>query len=179
MGVPFPILNGNSFAWASAEIDFFGRQFYGIETFDFKEELEKEWIYGNGPVPIGWVVKQYKASASFTQYLSENDLLLQALGNGYGTKVFNSGIQWIETTGAGISTVEITGASIASREMSNAAGPSKVKIELFVGIPFKVNGLTIVEREAGFVGNVAAFVGGIGGGAAGAIAGGVMGSLGF
>lgn len=147
----YPIINGNEFSFASAAIDFGGTKFYGLTTLNWSQELTPEDQYGNGPVPIGRTLGQYKAAADFEQKLSEYERLLQKLGSNYMTKVFNVGCQYREQPGAGLFKVEINAVRIIKDEVSNSQGAAgtTVKVTLSVIRPIRMNGRTAIDDALG------------------------------
>lgn len=140
-------INGTEYSSASITLDFAGRKFVGVSSLNWSEELTPEDQYGFSPVAVGRTLGQYKASGDFEQLLSEYTALLKVLGNGYGTKPFNIGVQYREE-GSDLVKVEIIAARIAKADASNAQGPAgtRMKVSLSIIQPIRINGLTLVDR---------------------------------
>lgn len=143
----YPIINGNEFSFASAVVDFGGTKFYGVRRLNWKQELTPEDQYGNGAVPIGRTLGQFKASGDFEQLLSEYELLTAKFGNNYGKVPFNIGCQYVEQPGAGIVKVELIAVRIIGEEVSNeqGAGGTVMKVTLSIVRPIKINGRTLID----------------------------------
>jgi len=147
MALKYPILNGNVYSSASAEIDLRGKVYGGIVALNWSDELTIEEVYGFGPTPVGRTIGQYKATADLEMLMGDSDVFLADLGPAYGTVAFNIGCSYEEITGAGLSTVEIIGARIVKNEVSNSRGSAGItrKFTLSVIYPIKTNGLTIID----------------------------------
>jgi hypothetical protein len=145
--VRYPIVNGNAFGPASAEVDLRGKTYLGIPTLNFADELQQEDADGNGSVAVGKVVGKYIATCDFEMLLHESKLFFADLGPGYGTVPFNIGCTFTEQPGAGITTVEIIGATVMKRESGYSKGANAIvdKITVKVIVPIRRDGLTIVD----------------------------------
>jgi hypothetical protein len=145
------IINGNEFSFTSAEIDCAGRTYYGISALNCKDELTPEDVYGNGSVAIGRTEGIYKASADMEIALSEFRSLCAQLGDGFGSRSFNIGVQYRETPGAGLYKIELLGLRLTANDLPNAQGAAgtKVKVTLSLIQPILWNGLTLVKIRKG------------------------------
>jgi hypothetical protein len=142
----YPITNGKTImSLESGRLDVGGKKFYGLSSLGWKQELGGEDVYGNGPLPVGRTLGQYKASAEYEQLYSEHMAHLAKLGPAYGLKVFNLGAQWRE---ASLHKVEIIAARITAKDIAAQQGgaPVRVKVTLSVIVPIIENGLTIIDQ---------------------------------
>lgn len=147
----YPIVNGNCFGPASAEIDLRGRRYLGFASLNFSDELKKEAVRGNGSVALGVSVGEYEATCDFELVLHESFIFQEALGNGYGAVPFNIGASYVELPGAGVSVVEIIGATIMKIETSLQRGATGLvdKYTCMVITPIRRNGRTIIDIARG------------------------------
>jgi hypothetical protein len=140
-------INGIFHSFATAEIDIAGKKFYGFQSLNWKEDLKKEPVKGQGVVGLGFTLGDYEASADMEILLSEWTRLLAVIGDGYGYKPFNLGCQY-RAPGKPLISVDIKQATINGHEISNSRGPAgtTVKVPLMVIQPIVTNGLTAIDR---------------------------------
>lgn len=84
MGLLGTLINkfGKIAGWNSVKLVMLGRQVEGITALSYKDNVEKENIYGAGKMPVGRGEGNYKAEASITLLKEEVNALLLALGPG-------------------------------------------------------------------------------------------------
>lgn len=144
-----PLINGNKFSYASAEVDVSGSRFFGFQTLNWKQSVDHEKVPGSGTVDLGTTVGHYTAEADFTIVLSEWNRLLAKLGPNYTTKPFNIGCSYIENPGDGLTLVQLKGVKIRSDEVSNEGTKGTVvKVTLTVTVPILTNGVAMIGQNA-------------------------------
>lgn len=84
MGLLGTLINkfGKIAGWNSVKVVMLGRQVEGITALSYKDNKEKENIYGAGEFPVGRGEGNYKAEASITLLKEEANALQLALGFG-------------------------------------------------------------------------------------------------
>lgn len=140
-------INGVWHAFSSAEIDFSGKKFLGIQALNWKEDLKKEIVKGSGLVGLGYTQGDYEASADFEILYSEWIRFTKALGDGWAFKPFNVGCQY-RVPGKPLISVEINNVTIQGQDVSNSKGttPTAVKVTLLVVDPIVTDGTTAYGR---------------------------------
>ena len=153
MAVKYPLINGNLYSAASAEIDFDGTTYFGIQSISWDEEQESEVVYGTGRVGLGIAEGAYKATGEFEMVLHEADLFLKHLGSGYMSKAFNIGVTFVEGSEIDVSSTKIIGARITKKSTAIQRGPSPSvrKFSFIVVTPIEENGRTAVDTARGGV----------------------------
>ena len=73
---------GRVAGWNNVKLVMLGRQVEGITALSYKDNQEKENVYGAGSMPVGRGSGNYKAEASITLLKEEVNALLMALGPG-------------------------------------------------------------------------------------------------
>jgi hypothetical protein len=140
-------INGVWHAFSSAEIDFGGKRFLGIQALNWKEDIKKEVVKGSGIIGLGYTQGDYEASADFEILYSEWIKFTKALGDGWGYRPFNVGCQY-RVPGKPLISVSIPNVTINGHDVSNSKGPAPttVKVTLLVIDPIVTDGTTIFGR---------------------------------
>jgi hypothetical protein len=80
---PYPLVNGNAFGWASAEIILGVFRQLGITSINYKRGLKTSIVYGAGSNPIAFTQGQAELSGDFEMLLNQYQLMVQDLGDGW------------------------------------------------------------------------------------------------
>lgn len=148
MGAQFPVTQGFIPSWRSAEIDVSGSRVVGMKSCNWSESCEGDVEFGNGPVPLGVTVGEYKADVEIEQLLSEYAVLLARLGTNYRAKGFNIGVQFNEP-GVDLITVEFRSVRLGANAGSWQGNPgATIKWKAQVFEPISINGLSMIQRQA-------------------------------
>ena len=141
-------INGIWHSFASAEIDFAGKKYLGIQSLNWSEDGKKEVVKGSGLIGLGYTLGDPEFGADFEILFSEWIRLTKALGDGWMYKQFSIGCQY-RSPGQPLSTVEIKNATINKHEVSNSKGPgaTTAKVTLLVVEPIVTDGTTALGRE--------------------------------
>ncbi len=80
---PYPLINGNSFSWPSAEIIIGTFRQLGITSINYKRGLKMSTVYGAGSNPISFTQGQAELSGDFEMLLNQYQLMVVDLGDGW------------------------------------------------------------------------------------------------
>lgn len=136
MALPdYPLINGLRHDWSSIQIvidDTF--KTIGLKELSYKGSLEPGEVRGTAPQVLGHTLGTYTAEGSFTLYLSEYHALLDQLGDGYLSKVFNVTVNYSPKQGDPVITDKLIGCRIKTADKSHSQSnePLVVKCDLFV-----------------------------------------------
>lgn len=75
-------INTRLYSWADIKAFMLGRMPTGITEITYKDNLPHEDVYGQGNVPVGYTVGNYKAEASITLLMGEVEALRRASPTG-------------------------------------------------------------------------------------------------
>jgi len=141
----YPYTTGFLASHESATFKAAGVPIKGYRSMGWKQELGGEDVYGNGPVPVGRTIGQYKATLDIEQLLSEYTTMVEKLGT-YGLTAFNLTVRWRE--GSRLSSIEIVDVLIKTEEGTSAQGGGAVvmKYSASVIVPIRVNGKSMIDE---------------------------------
>lgn len=86
--VPFPLVNGNRFSYASIELSIDSQVFTGFSGISYQQSLEPSEVRGTGPQNMGFTRGDLKAEGSLDIYIEEDARIIAALGDGFYEKFF-------------------------------------------------------------------------------------------
>lgn len=92
----YPLINGHRYSFSSIEATFNGKKYIGFSAINFDEELEPGEVRGASAELLGRTRGDYKTSGSYEMYLQEDEVFIEALGDGYGEVSFNITVMYAE-----------------------------------------------------------------------------------
>lgn len=145
MAVPYPLIDGNRYSWASVKISFGAATFIGVKSINMNEKVDPAKIHGTGQNIIGATAGMYDADGDVEVYQEEADQIISSLGTGWGNKRVTIQVQYIDDpqpTRTKKLTVRLTGRTQGGSE-GNEAMTSK--FTMFFLAPIEDNGITMVN----------------------------------
>lgn len=140
-------INGNEFSATSVEVKLGGQTFVGVNEINYSDEVDVQAAPGFGPVNLGRVLGEYKATLDFTMLRSEADKFEAKLGSPLSSTSFNVGVSYVEIPGAGTVNDEIDAVVVMKRETGPKRGEaSTIKYSCFAFLPIRWNGRTLVAN---------------------------------
>lgn len=76
------VINGKTYDWASISASLLGRELVGISGIKYEDEVEMEFNYGKGRMPVNHGEGNYKAEGSITLHIEEIIALQKSLPAG-------------------------------------------------------------------------------------------------
>lgn len=136
----YPMINGNRYEWASAEISLAGIIYEGFKTLNYKHSLKPGELYGNHVAMVGRTKGQYKVdSCTGEMWKADYQRVIQAVRTlnpsvGYMEVAFPIMVAYSESLGDGVTVDQLLGARIMSDENGGTEGtdPLIVKMEFHV-----------------------------------------------
>jgi len=125
--VPYPLINGHRYSFASVEALFNGIAYLGISELNYKPSLKAGMVYGSRPQPLGRTRGKQEHTVSFKMYRLEFELFKATLVNingagiGFGETPFDIVATFAEL-GQPVTTDTIVSARIEEADLSNADG---------------------------------------------------------
>ncbi len=142
---PYPLVNGNAYSWASAEIIVGTFRQLGITSINYKRGLKMSTVYGAGSNPIAFTQGQGELSGDLEMLLNQYKLMIADLGNGWMSRTLGDiVVSYDEPSGELLTTVDtIIGVRITDVEQgiqSSSTDAAVVKLT-YSYLKFLENGI--------------------------------------
>lgn len=151
MGQSYPDINGVAYSFSSVTIKVNGTEYYGATSFNYDDGLEPGVVESHGmTTPAAHTAGKWSGNASIEFNRKDGLALINALGNGFGRRVFQITATYADDNQP--TTIDdLPAVRIKKVTNSNQAGtdPSKMNFELQVMAPIKRNGKAIERPFAG------------------------------
>ncbi len=148
LSIPYPMINGRRYSWASVAVAVGTTDIIGFKSINYNDKLDPTKIHGTGQSIIGHTAGMYDADADCEIYTAEADLLIAALGDGWGNVVLPIQVQYFDDempTVTDLLSVRLTGRTKGGSESSDAL---TTKFTLFVVDTILSNGVGMVPPIA-------------------------------
>jgi len=80
---PYPLIQGNAFAWSSVEIDILGVPQLGITSINYNSDIDPADVYGAGSNPIAFTQGKVTLTGDFEILLNQYNAMVAQLGPGW------------------------------------------------------------------------------------------------
>lgn len=132
MAVPVPLVNGIYYSYADIELSIFAGLYVGSKSINYGHKLQRQYVRGSNPEPIGVTRGQYEPTADIELYRPQANYLIATLGiaaaalggaggNGYMEVPFTITVSFISAI-LGVVTDTIQQCYITAEDISNSEG---------------------------------------------------------
>lgn len=132
LSIPYPLVNGHRYSFASIEARFNGLPFIGFSAINYKPSLKAGMVYGSRPQALGRTRGKQEITFDFEMYRLEFELFKATLGLagvGFGETSFETIVQYSEGALQPVVTDTILSARIEEVDLSNADGTDASKVK--------------------------------------------------
>lgn len=149
--LPYPLINGYAFSYASVELKFnlpSGLKIYkGVKSANYKAPREMTKIWGSHPEPYAITIGKQDYEADVELYLAESNDIQVSLGGGFGDVVFDMHCTYT-TPGYPLITDVVEACRLNSPEQSWTMGSTEGLTRKFKLQPMgmKLSGLRILAN---------------------------------
>lgn len=140
--LPYPLVNGYAFSYASVELKFAlpdGLKIYkGVKSINYKAPREMGKLWGTHQEPYAKTIGKQDYECDVELYLAEAVDLMQTLGPGFGDIFFDTNITYTTPGAYSLISDVITGCQLNSPETSFTTGSTEGITRKFKLDPLKI-----------------------------------------
>ncbi len=140
----YPLINGVRYSWASVKVNIGPVQFLGCKSINFNEKLDPTKIHGTSQNILGATAGQYDADGDAEFYQQEADVIVAALGVGWGNRPLTITVQYQDDGQPTVTKTIITRFTARTQGGSEGAEALTSKFTMFILAPIDDNGITMI-----------------------------------